>query len=74
MRINKEKLEALARLPDDKLWEEIVSAASAYGVSLPRTAPPKETLENLRATVLGGKLNVGDAVKILNKYRKEGKK
>ena len=74
MKINKEKLEALARLPDDKLWEEIVSAAAGYGVKLPTKVPPKETLENLRSTVLGGKLNVGDAVKILNKYRKEGKK
>lgn len=70
MRINKEKLEALTNLPDDKLWAEIVSIAASYGFSLPRETPPKETLDKLRCAVSGDRLNVGDAVKVLNKYRK----
>lgn len=70
MRINKEKLEALTNLPDDKLWAEIVAVAASYGFALPKETPPKETLAKLRSAVSGDKLNVADAIKVLNKYRK----
>ena len=31
MRFDREKLEALAALPDDKLWAEVVRIAESYG-------------------------------------------
>lgn len=70
MKINKEKLEALAALPDDMLWAEIVKAASAYGFAMPKETPPHEKLEALRDSVRGQRINTAEALKILNNYRK----
>lgn len=70
MKINREQIEALAALPDEKLWSEIVKIASAHGFTLPVACPPHSELEKLRGAVLGNKINVGDALKILNNYRK----
>ncbi len=70
MKINREQIEALAALPDDKLWAEIVKIAASHGFTLPPSTPPHSELEKLRTAVLGNKINVGDALKILNNYRK----
>ncbi len=74
MKIDKEKLAALAALPDDALWREAVKMAAAYGFTLPEKTPPKETLDRLRSAVLGEKINVMDAARIIKKYRKETEK
>lgn len=70
MKINKEKLEALAALPDDALWSEIVKMAAAYGFAMPRETPPHEKLEQLRDAVRGQRVNTAEALRILNSYRK----
>ena len=71
MKINKEKLEALAALPDNMLWAEIVKAATSYGFTMPKDPPPHEKLEQLRSAINGGeKINTAEALKILNSYRK----
>ena len=70
MRIDKEQIKAIAALPDDKLWATVVSMAKGYGFSLPEKTPPHEELEKLRSMVNTEKINVGDAVKLLNNYRK----
>ena len=70
MRINKEQLENLAKLPDDKLWAEIVKVGRAHGFSLPEATPPHSDLERLRGAVTGAKLNLGDAMRVLNSYKK----
>ena len=70
MKINKEKLEALAALPDDMLWKEIVNAAATYGFAMPKETPPHEKLEQLRDAVRGQRVNTAEALKILNSYRK----
>ena len=49
MRFDREKLEALAALPDDKLWAEVVRIAESYGYSLPQKTPSHEDLEKMRA-------------------------
>lgn len=74
MKIDKEKIEALAALPDDALWREAVRMAATYGFNLPEKTPPKETLDKLRSAVLGGKINVMDAARIMKEYRKGGGK
>ena len=70
MKINKEKLAALAALPDDALWAEIVKMTSAYGLDLPKKTPSHTELEKLRETINGKSLNLFEASKILKNYRK----
>lgn len=70
MRINKDELERLTRLSDDKLWEEIIKMGEAHGFNLPKTAPPHNELMKLRELVSGAKISVGDAYKILNTLRR----
>lgn len=70
MRINKAQLEAIAALPDDKLWATVVNMAKSYGFSLPENTPSHEELEKLRGMVNSEKINVGEALKLLNNYRK----
>ena len=74
MKIDKEKIEALAALPDDELWREARKMAASYGFSLPENTPPKETLDKLREVVLGGKINMMEAARIIRKYGKEQRK
>ena len=70
MRINKEQLDALVAMPDDALWREILKIAGGYGLKLPEATPSHESLERLRDTVRGDRINYGDALRMLNNYRK----
>lgn len=70
MKIDQSKLAALAAMPDDEMWREIVTAAKRHGFNLPDKTPPHGELEKLRSAVTGGKLNLTGAIKILDKYRK----
>ena len=75
MKIDKEKLAAFAALPDDRLWTEIVNLASSHGIKLSSAMPPPEEMKRLRGAILGGaKLNMSEAVRIVNQYSKRGKK
>lgn len=71
MRLDKEKLDELVALPDDRLWEEVVRMAESFGYSLPRRTPPHDQLEKMRSAVRGDKINVGEALRLVNKYRRE---
>ena len=73
MKIDKAQLEAIAALPDDKLWAEIVRMGESYGINMPKATPPHDQLEKLRSTVNGTRLNIGEAVRILTEYKKGGK-
>ena len=70
MRIDKAQLEAIAAMPDDKLWATVVAMARGYGFSLPEKTPSHEELEKLRTAVNADKINVSDAMRVLNNYRK----
>ena len=72
MRFDKEKLEALASLPDDKLWAEVVKIADSFGYSLPKQTPPHGDLEKMRSAVRSERLNAADAIKLINKYKRQG--
>lgn len=72
MRINKEELAKLASLDDEELWRTVVKMAGSYGFKLPEKTPEHSELEKLRATVNSSKLNLSDAVKLLNNYRRGG--
>lgn len=73
MRFNKEKLEALAALPDNKMWEEIKKMADGRGFSLPKDAPPRETMEKIRRAMTGAeRISLAEAARIMQKYKKSG--
>ena len=72
MRFNKEELARLASLSDEELWRTVVSMAAKYGFKLPEKTPEHSELERLRATIGASKLNLSEAVKLLNSYRKGG--
>ena len=73
MRFDKSQLEALAALPDDRLWEEVIKIAASFGYSLPQKAPPHEDLEKMRDAVRTQKINPSEAIRLVNKYKKTGR-
>ena len=70
MKINREKLDQLMSMNDEKLWEEIRKIAGAHGISLPTGAPPHAELEKMRAAVSKDKLSLGEAARIINSYKR----
>ena len=74
MKINRTEIMRLAALPDDLLWAEIVRIASGYGIALPTSVPPHSEMEKLREAVTGSKINMGDAMRLLNTYRRGSQK
>ncbi len=72
MRINKQQLERLMELPDDALWREIVAIGGAHGFKLPEKTPTHDELMKLRSIANGKKINLSDAMKLLNEYRRGG--
>ena len=74
MKINKEKLEALCSLTDEELWREVRSIAGSHGFRLPENAPKHEELEKMRNAIRGGaKMNLSEAMRIINNQRREKK-
>ncbi len=69
MRFDRSQLEALAALPDDRLWEEVVKMAANYGFSLPKETPAHSDLEKLRDAALGSRINLSEAMRMLNQYK-----
>ncbi len=69
MRIDRSRLQALAALPDDKLWAEATKMAAQYGIELPKETPPHDQLQQLRELALGSRLNLSDAVRLINQYK-----
>ena len=75
MRIDKDKLDALCRMPDDELWCEVCKIAKSYGFTLPNNTPSKSDMQKLRGAVsANGKINLANAVKILNEYKRRENK
>lgn len=70
MRFDKAKLDALAALPDDQLWAEIVKIADGFGYALPKQTPPHADLEKMREAVKTERINVSEALRIVSKYKK----
>ena len=59
-------------MSDRELWVQIRTIAKGYGITLPENTPPKEELDKVRGLMNGGgKINIADAYKILNQYKKE---
>ena len=71
MRFDREKLEALASMPDEKLWAEVVRIADSFGYSLPRETPPHSELEKMRSAARAEKINVSEALRLVNQYKRK---
>ena len=71
MKLDKSKLDALASLPDDKLWEAIGSIATSHGINLPKSSPSREEIDKLRRALTDlDRMSMIDAMKIVNKYKR----
>ncbi|MBQ7363471.1 MAG: hypothetical protein IJW48_03355 [Clostridia bacterium] len=71
MKIDKDKLDALVAMSDGELWGEIRKIASAHGFTLPDRTPEHSEMEKIRGAVSGGaRINLGEAVRILNDYKR----
>ena len=74
MKINPEKLAALCALPDAEMWSAIRNVASGHGISLPERCPDAKTMSQIRAAAGSGvKINISEALRIINGYKKGGK-
>ena len=71
MRFDKAKLEKLAAMPDDQLWAEVTRIANSFGYSLPKQTPSHADLEKMRVAVRSDKINVSEALKLVNQYKKD---
>jgi hypothetical protein len=70
MNFSREEIEALAALPDDKLWEKVQEIAKSYGITLPSKTPSHAELEKLRKIATGGKISMPEAMYLINKYKR----
>ena len=72
MQFDHNTLQTLLAMDDASLWQVICTIASRNGITLPRTTPPHEVLASLRAAVsTKGQADIGEALRIINDYRKE---
>ena len=70
MRFDKDKLNELVSLPDEELWKRVVEIGRSHGMTLPSKTPSHDELEKLRSIARdGSKMNIGLAMKLMNKYR-----
>ena len=71
MKIDKDKLKTYASLDDAALWEEIKKVGGAHGFKLPEKPPAKSELAKVRGALFDcEKINLGEALKVINNYRK----
>ena len=74
MKLDTEKMKALAAKGDRELWEEIRKIARENGYNLPENAPSSENLSKIRAVLSGEeRFSYTEALKILASYKKGGR-
>ena len=70
MKLNKEKIQALAAMDDAHLWQEIRSAAQKFGYTLPEKAPEAKDMAKIRAAMTEAeKLNAMDVARLLSSFK-----
>ncbi len=74
MKIDKSKLEAIAKLSDRELWAEIKSVAEAHGVKMPDRQPSPTELSKVREALSeADKLSLTTAMRMVNNLKKGDK-
>ena len=71
MRVDKGKLEALASLNDEALWQQIKAIVAGRGIRLPDAPPPHSELEKFRGLCRAERtISFTDAIRLINNYKK----
>ncbi len=73
MKLDKEKIEAITKLPDSEMWCEVRRIASEYGFKLPEKTPTHEELDKLRRIASSGKIGPIEAIKLMNELKRREK-
>ena len=72
MKLNKEKIDRLSKLPDDELWAEIRTMLSKHGIHLAERVPTHEDMTRLReAFTLGEGISPMEAVRFIGEYKRK---
>ena len=75
MKLNKEKIRALAALDDAQLWKEIRSAAQRFGYTLPENAPNPSDMAKIRTVMSeADKISAMDMARLLSSFKEKRKK
>ncbi len=70
MKLNKEKIQALAALDDASLWREITSAAQKFGYTLPEKVPASQEMAKIRAAMnQAEKISAMDVARLLSSLK-----
>ncbi len=69
MRFDKNKLESLAALPDDELWQRLCDIGRGHGLKMNEKRPAPEEMSKIRRA-LNGELGFAEALALVNKYRR----
>ena len=73
MKIDKDKLDAITKLSDEELWEQIKSVARQHGVKMPDKQPSGSDLGKVRdALAQADKLSLMTAMRMVNNLKKGG--
>ena len=71
MRVDKNKLEALASLDDEALWRQIKGIVESRGIKLPDKAPASSELNKFRAICRSDKsFTLTEAMRLISNYKK----
>ena len=74
MKINTEKLAKYAELGDEELWQTMLGIAGNHGHKIEAPMPTHSEMERIRRIMRGEeKIGLGEAMKLLNTYKKGGK-
>ncbi len=74
MKIDKDKLRAVAALPDDELWRLIREIAAGHGFTLPERTPSHGELEKIRTAIShGASPNIAEALRVIKDYKRGNK-
>lgn len=72
MKLDRQRLEELAALPDEKLWEEVRRMVGEKGIRLGATAPSHADMLRLREVFLAGApLSMIDGAKLISEYKRK---
>lgn len=74
MKIDKSKLEAIAKLSDEELWTQIKSVAEQHGVKMPDNQPSAHELGKVREALSeADRLSLMSAMRMVNNLKKGAK-
>ncbi len=62
---------AILSLSDEQLWQTIKAIAAQNGITLPAGTPPREELARLRSALGTTTPDIGEAMRVVEKYKKD---